>query len=373
MLKLRSSAGYTLVELAVSMSIMLVVMGAIFSLVNPAAGTARVQPEFADMQQRARVGVEALFKDLVIAGAGPYMKNDTNGPQTGSLMNFFAPILPYRTGKIAPDNPGTFKPDTITIVYVPNTPSQTSIRQEMPQNSAELKVEPQDSPPPSNCPQKNPMCGFNVGDGLLIFDKNGKGFDTFEITQVQAPALHLQHRGKDNSLSTTYPAGSMITQVQSHTYYYDAAQNQLRHYDGLQTDVPILDNVVGLEFTYYGDPNPPLGPKPVVGEQNCVIDMAGDPRLPQLNADTGSIVKLPGSLFSSQDGQDLCGGGSNAYDPDLLRIRKVEVRIRVQTGDATMRGTDARFFVKPGRSTGAMVPDYELRFEVSPRNMNLVR
>jgi prepilin-type N-terminal cleavage/methylation domain-containing protein len=44
-----SEAGYTLTELLVSVAIMLVVTGAIFSLVNPAQGSAQVQPEIADL------------------------------------------------------------------------------------------------------------------------------------------------------------------------------------------------------------------------------------------------------------------------------------------------------------------------------------
>ena len=72
---------------------MLTVTGAIFGLMNPAQGTAQAQPEVADLQQRMRVGTETLFKELVMAGAGPYQ-----GATTGSLVNFFAPILPRRMG-----------------------------------------------------------------------------------------------------------------------------------------------------------------------------------------------------------------------------------------------------------------------------------
>ena len=76
---------------------MLTVTGAIFSLMNPAQGTSQAQPEVADMQQRMRVGSDALFKELMMAGAGPYQ-----GATTGSLVNFFAPILPRRIGRAEP-------------------------------------------------------------------------------------------------------------------------------------------------------------------------------------------------------------------------------------------------------------------------------
>ena len=64
---------------------------------NPAQGTSQAQTEVADMQQRMRVGSDALFKELVMAGAGVYQ-----GSTTGSLINFFAPILPRRSGASEP-------------------------------------------------------------------------------------------------------------------------------------------------------------------------------------------------------------------------------------------------------------------------------
>src|SRR6476661_2425478 len=94
----RSESGYSLIELLISTAIMITVTGAIFTLMNPAQGNAQTQPEVADMQQRMRVGNETLFKELMMAGAGPYQ-----GSITGSLVNFFAPILPRRTGAINPD------------------------------------------------------------------------------------------------------------------------------------------------------------------------------------------------------------------------------------------------------------------------------
>ena len=89
-----------------------------------------------------------------------------------------------------------------------------------------------------------------------------------------------------------------------------------------------------------------------------------------------SLVQLDPAIFKDTPPADMCGSGGNAFDPDMLRIRKIEVRFRVQTGDPTLRGTDTRIFAKPGLaigSTAGMVPDYELRYEVTPRNMNLVR
>lgn len=358
----RADAGYSIVEMLISTAIMVTVTGAIFSLVNPAQGTSRIQPEAADMQQRARIAAETLYKDIVMAGAGPYQ-----GAATGSLANFFAPILPYRAGKLSPDPPGSFKDNTLTIVYVPNTASQTTISDAMPTPSAEIKVNPQ-----PGCPVGDPLCGFSEGMSVLIFNPNTGSFDTFTITRVQTSALHMQHRGQE--LSESYQPGASIAQAQYHTYYHDPVQNQLRHYDGLDTDVPIVDNVVGLRFEYWGDPNPPRAPVPSPSTgTNCVMS-GGTPRLATLTADTGSLVQLPSDLFTDK-APAMCGAGTNQFDPDLLRIRKVNVVLRVQASDPSMRGTDTRFFARPGTGVGpgGWIPDYEVRYEISPRNLNLVR
>ncbi len=44
----------------ISMAIMVGVTGVIFSLVDPSHGTYRTQPEVSDLQQRLRVGTNAL-------------------------------------------------------------------------------------------------------------------------------------------------------------------------------------------------------------------------------------------------------------------------------------------------------------------------
>ena len=70
--RLRGESGFTLAEMLIASAIMLTVTAAVFSLMNPAQGIFKAQPEVSDMQQRLRVGVDTLTKDLVMAGAGTY-------------------------------------------------------------------------------------------------------------------------------------------------------------------------------------------------------------------------------------------------------------------------------------------------------------
>jgi prepilin-type N-terminal cleavage/methylation domain-containing protein len=354
-------AGYTLIELLISTAIMLTVTGAIFSLMNPAQGSAQTQPEVADMQQRMRVGNETLFKELVMAGAGPYQ-----GPVTGSLVNFFASVLPRRLGLINPDPATVFRSDAVTLSYIPNSYSQTTIAAAMPTPSAELKVTPQ-----PNCPaDTGNLCGFNDGMDVIIFDTSGN-FDLFTITHVQDSAAHLQHRGQ--VLSVPYDVGASVTQIVSNTYYLNRTTHQLMKYNLNDQDTPIVDDVVDLKFEYFGDPNPPTLPKPPAGIANCLYDAAGNYKnLPVLAADEGSLAPLTADILT--DGP-MCGGGTDQFDADLLRIRKVRVTLKVQAANPALRGTDTRLFMNPGTARGGerYVPDYNLTFEVTPRNLNLIR
>ena len=393
----RREAGFTVIEMLVATAIMMVVTGAVFGLMNPAHGTFQAQPEVSDMQQRVRIGVESLQRDLLMAGAGTY-----SGTKQGSLGNFFATILPDREGSATPDPPGTFKcttnfcdsldaSDTITIMYVPTSPAQTTIRDAMPPPGVPIKVNPQ-----PGCPnqQHDALCGFKEGMQLLIFDETGT-YDTFTVSSVSDEALQIRHQGV--TLSKSYDAGAYITQVKTATYYLktDTATGtyQLMYYDGDQADQPIVDNVVGLAFEYFGEPAAPTrtakalsdtkgpwtnyGPKPPVASGNCVFDLVSGQHvakstMPSLG--TGPLVKLTKAKLT--DGP-WCPDSSteSRYDADLLRVRKVKVTLRVQVGKASLRGADTTLFLRPGTSRGSeqYIPDLQLAFDVTPRNLNFGR
>jgi prepilin-type N-terminal cleavage/methylation domain-containing protein len=378
--------GFSLLEMVVSMSIMLAVTAGVFTVMNPAQGSFQAQPEVADMQQRLRVASDTLYKDMVMAGGGAYQ-----GQRSGSLIQFFAPVMPYRNGSMLDDPAGTYKTDTITLMYVPPTMSQTGLADKGPDlNSAEIGVKEQ-----PGCPQGDPLCGFKEGMTVMMYDDSGN-FDTFTITQVQPNGqLHIQHN-EDKLTYTGYDKDTTkIVQARNVVYYLNAATSQLMYYDGTRNpDVPVVDNVVGLTFEYYGDPQPPTvknptaasstwvttyGPKPKLNTANCVFDASNQPvpQLATLGAASSGLVKLTAAQLNGSDGGPWCpnNASSNRYDADLLRIRKIAVTVRVQAALATLRGPASVLFTRGGSSQGGSrwVPDQEIRFQVTPRNLNLGR
>jgi hypothetical protein len=340
------STGFTLVELLVSTTIMLAIASIVVSLLGPARRASRLQPEMSDLQQRSRVAFDVLYRDLVVAGAGPY--HGAEGARMGTLARFFAPILPYRAGRTRSDPAEGvfFREDAVTILSVPATAAQALIAARL-DAASDIVLDPQ-----PGCPAADATCGFETGMTVLVFDGT-TAWGAFEVTGVTGSALRVAHRGRD--FTRPFPPGSTIVQADWHTYYYDSAQHQLRHYDGLNTDVPVVDNVAAVRFSYFGVADPPAEPKPVVAEENCLFDRAGLPVLGRLPSAGGSLVELTAAMLTDggPGAVTWCGANGNLFDPDLLRIRRVRVRIRLRAG------ADAR----------EAVEDIEMVLDVAPRNL----
>jgi Tfp pilus assembly protein PilW len=399
---MRGEQGFSLSELIIATGIMLAVTASVFALVSVAEGAFAAQPEVSDMQQRLRVGADALSHDLIMAGAGAYL-----GKQAGSLNYSFAPVLPFRQGAVDDDSPSMFvgSPDAraplsssnrITVIYVPSTTAQTTLAADLTPASLTLRVASE-----SDCPIGVNLCGFTEDMSVLVYDDYGN-YDMFSVTSVTDSAAQLSVKKPADAWATIYKTGTKVVEAVSHTYYLKSETNQLMHYDGTSNaSQPVVDNVASLWFEYYGDPNPPMliksvadpigpwttyGPKPpALGVQgtaypageNCTFRVDGGvqtSRLATLPADTTSLIKLKEEWL--KDGP-FCPDEANVnrWDADLLRIRKVEVTLRVQSAAAALRGPQSALFANGGTSRGGdrWVPDQEIRFQVSPRNLNLGR
>jgi type II secretory pathway pseudopilin PulG len=390
--------GFSIIELMIAVTIVMSVLGAVFTLLNPAQGTFQAQPEVSDMQQRLRVAHNTLSKDLLMAGAGRY-----SGAAAGPLNAYFAPVMPYRVGD-SKDDPKAgvfFRPDAISVIYVPSTPSQAAIRNAVSRNQTDIEIAPAPNCPPNT---GTTACGFGDGMRIVLFDQYGAA-DVATVTNVVGNILHLQH---DGLLAAPYSAGTPIAHVETHTYYLktDPAANisQLMHYDGYRSDLTSVDHVVKLGFEYFGEPSPPellpntslsdpqgpwttYGPRPPVlgmdnpndswgpGE-NCVFQVVSGQQVPRLATLAAGVAQVPVDRTLLTDGP-WCPDDSqqDRFDADLLRVRRVRVTLRVQAAAASLRGAAGTLFTRGGTSTSAerYVPDQEVHFDVSPRNLNLAR
>jgi hypothetical protein len=247
------------------------------------------------------------------------------------------------------------------------------------------------------------LCGLSAGDRLLIFD-NQSQWDVFSIDQVGIGAVVLQHRG--TPAVADFRAGALAAHVRLGTYHHKsdnvATVYQLMRHDGWATDLPVVDDVVALRFQYFGDPEPPrrtakpleepdgpwttYGPAPPpVGEirgnwppgENCtflVVDGYHVPRLGTLGGSGLTHVELTRAVLTNGPWcpDDVA---PNRFDADLFRIRKVRVTLRVQSALPSLRGPAGALFLKGGTARNGLryVPDLELQFDVTPRNLSLDR
>jgi type II secretory pathway pseudopilin PulG len=309
---MRRSHGFSLVEALVAMTISLAVMGSAFRLMLPTQNLAASRSETADMQQRLRVAADTLYQRIAAAGAGSYV-----GVDPGPLTDSVASILPYRSGTAPTDPPGSFRSDAITVLTVPRSGA-----------------------PPS---------------GTTYWLKADAASASYQLMAVESS-------------------------------------------NGV--DVPVVDNVVALAFEYFGDPQPPAmrkplsdpigpwttyGPKPSAAAaalfaagENCVfvsdVSSPPQPRLAILDASGGPLAALtPSQLTDGPWCPDE--GAPDRWDADLLRVRSIGIRIRVQAAMPELRGPAGPWFVHGGTSRGGhqWVPDMEIRLRVSPRNLNLIR
>jgi hypothetical protein len=244
---------------------------------------------------------------------------------------------------------------------------------------------------------------------LLIFNEAGR-YDVFTATSVDGDSAQLTINAPAGSTHTIYPAGSSVVEVIERTFALrvdtDRNVHQLVSYDGPgRPGVPLVDNVVALRFEYFGDPRPPqirepgadpqrpsptYGPRPPPAGvkwtaaypegENCTFTIDADgthlPRLPVLVAGSNphALVRLIDTELT--DGP-WCpdSTSSDRFDADLLRIRAIAVTIRVQAAPDTLRGPRGALFFNAGTATrgSRWVPDQQVRFEVTPRNLNLAR
>ena len=215
-----NARGFSFIELLVSMAISVVVTSAMFSFIHSASGIFEVDLEHTDMQQRARVATDALFRDIVMAGAG------SQAP----------PAAPFRRGSLNPDLPGSVFADRISVLYVP------------PDAAAAVVI-------------------------------------TYARRVDAAGVPHLTR------------------------------------YDGAASEMPLVDQVVGLRFEYFD----------AAGTSIAMDRFADGPWVPNAVA-------------------------PDRFDADLQSIRRVRAIIRLRP---------ARVFV------AAPIPDLEAVLDVSPRNLNL--
>jgi prepilin-type N-terminal cleavage/methylation domain-containing protein len=205
----RHARGFTLVELLVAMAVMVTFSGALMSLILAGQTLARVQPEAADLQQRARIALQTLGAELARAGAGL-----DRGPQAGPLVRYFPPIGPSPDGGL-------------TVWYVSSRDGQSTLTAPLAPGATDARV----------------AGGVFTAASTAIVLSAGGCRDVLRVDTAAATVLQIRAGAR----TCAYAAGAAIAQGEVRTYLVDTAARQLlRRDEATGLSVPVLDNVTAM-------------------------------------------------------------------------------------------------------------------------------
>jgi len=212
----RDRRGFTIVELLVAMAVTTTAAGVLLSLIVAGQRLARMQPEAADQQQRARIAVETIGSELARAGAGL-----DRGPLAGPLSRYFPPVAS------APD--GGF-----TVWYVSPRGGQALLARALPETATDAIVD---------------AAGFSIGTTTILIDGGGC-HDVARIDDVAPSALVLRAATRH----CAYAAGAWIGEGEVRTYLVDRSSRQLlRRDEATGLSLPVLDNVAAMTSEWSAD------------------------------------------------------------------------------------------------------------------------
>ena len=347
--------GFALIEVLIGSAIGLAAIAVTCQLAADAQMVWRSAAARADLQQRLRVAEDLVTRALREAGAGP-----RTGPARASMMRGVPAVVPRRMGARGADPPDEFRTDAFTVIAAVPESEHGVLLTAAPARAGVIELA-------AGCAL--PSCGFEAGASLMLLDRSG-GYDIFTVASATGPVLTVRQQGGGSS--TDYPAGTPAIAVESTTFMLDASARVLRRYDGNASDLPLVDDVVGMRVGYFGEPEPPVWPRPAAGESNCLYASDGSyfSALMPVIGPPGRLVRLADAMLT--DGP-WCGAGDTRFDADLLRIRRVRISLRLQATDPVVRGSDPVRFASPGRGqrTTVVVPDASVEIDVTPRNLRL--
>lgn len=196
-------------------------------------------------------------------------------------------------------------------------------------------------------------------------------------------------------------ARGIVVPSETRTYHLERDGDgiwQLMQYDGRASDQPVVEDVLAFAAEYFGEAEPPLPvmtpdgqlrvtygalPPPLDADdpndswgpgESCSITTAEGrhtPRLASLGA-PGVVPLVPAMLVDGPWCPDA--GHAFRFDADLLRVRRVRLRVRLQAA-RPFRGLAGPLFAHGGSAgdPARFVPDETVVLEVAPRNVHAAR
>ena len=229
----RTSTGFSIVELLIAMAVTILISGAIAGVAPQARSAFERVPADLDLQQRGRTAIDVLSQALRSAG------NDVVAAESLGALSDLLPAVSV-SGE---DEPGVFTELTV-IVPVPDGAQGTlDADQGGPAGAMTLASAP--------CPGVNDVCGFTPDSTTVVADGEGH-FDVFSIAATDGGARQLTPA---RGLSRSYPAGSML--VEADRFIFNLVEQPDGSHSLVRTTAagavqPIVDFMSGLAFEVTG-------------------------------------------------------------------------------------------------------------------------
>lgn len=373
-----SHRGFTLIELLVACLLLTAVTAAVAAMAVPARSAFERTLGAADLTGGSRAALERLAFDLREAGRGATV---AVGPVR--LADVASTAVPFAS---LDDMRVAAPAQAIKLTRIGRTAPQGVLVQAVTAGATTLQIDTS-----SRCTRLGPACGLTPGMSIVVFDAARAAMLTVGAI---GPGGFVQ---VTSSLPIGFGAGAVVAETTSTVYglraNVDGSRRLVRANVG-GAEQPLLQNVVDFQVIFHGqaeapqpaggrDPWATYGPAPPRADEddprdtwgageNCTItrDANGGaiPRLSNLTPVLDSVLLTTGILTDGPwcaDALDLW-----RFDADLLRVRSIEIRLRVESASANMRGPVGRLFRRPGTATdpARWVPDVELRLRVGVRN-----
>jgi prepilin-type N-terminal cleavage/methylation domain-containing protein len=276
-----NARGFSLIELLVALTVCALLSGAVAGLIAPSKVAFDATPTAIDVQQRARSGAEALVAAVRSRG-----------------LESIPVVIPFRSPQADPED-GEF--NALQVIAIVPSPSQGRLEIDQPGPAGALTLSAIDP-----CPQLSDVCGFKPGAVAAITDGQGR-FDVFTVASTIADQQRLIPSA---TLSAAYPAGSVVVEVESNTFELETQSDGSRSLvrtPASGVSQPMIDGVANAGFEAWAD--------------------AGDPL-------TGALMRL--ETADLEDGPWIASGvPDGAYDADLLRLRRIDLWLRIRPLAAT--------------------------------------
>ncbi len=374
-----TARGFTLIELLVALAIVLVIFAGIAAFAAPMRDAFNRSVSAGELAARSRAGLEMLTAEVRDAGAGLIV-----GSEMHAIGDAVPIVIPLRS---LSDRRPLEPYEALMVTYALASGGQALLVDRAPAGSTTLSM---DRALP--CPREDGTCGFVAGNSVMILDAARSESGLVRTVNPAASMLVLSA-----PILTSFERGATVMAIERTTYGVRSlpdGSSRLVRITQRGAEEPVVDSVAAFEISIAGLAAPPLpgarpedyptyGPMPPpigiddlrdmwpAGE-NCTLTLDGSgaraSRLEELG-ERSALLSLSGAMLA--DGP-WCADATDVerFDADLLRARRVDIRLRVEAASADLRGPAGVLFTRAGRATRAArwLPDIELRASVALRS-----